>query len=146
MHNIPAIIEDSPVVAVSSNMSLHNVILSPTTPTISRQSSTGSLLPVLLIPHSTASSRCFLGNSTPNGFGAEYAHADELHDAFWDATPQWRTWNGSKATTVFLEWSRFGLFMKTEWRPGTFDKEKKEGYWKCLTRCEQSISRSNPPL
>jgi aminoglycoside phosphotransferase (APT) family kinase protein len=33
MHNIPAIIEYIPVVAVYSDMGPHNVILSPTTPT-----------------------------------------------------------------------------------------------------------------
>jgi hypothetical protein len=33
MHNIPAIVEDVPVVAIHSDMGPHNVILSPTTPT-----------------------------------------------------------------------------------------------------------------
>jgi hypothetical protein len=55
--------------------------------------------------------------SAPNGFVAEDAHADELRDAFWGAIPEWRTWNGSEATRAFLEWFRFGLFMKAEWRP-----------------------------
>ena len=51
--------------------------------------------------------------SAPNGLGAEYAHADELRDAFWGAIPEWRTWNESEATRVFLEWFQFGLFMQS---------------------------------
>jgi len=44
--------------------------------------------------------------SAPNGPGAEYAHTNELRDAFWGA------WNGSETTRVF-----FGVFMKAKWRP-----------------------------
>lgn len=77
--------------------------------------------------------------SAPNGFGAEYAHADELRDAIWGAIPEWRTWNGSEATRVFLEWFRFGLFMKAERRPGGLDEEEKERYWKKNVRVVEEL-------
>ncbi|KAK7420722.1 hypothetical protein QQZ08_010257 [Neonectria magnoliae] len=52
-----------------------------------------------------------------NGFGPEYDRADELREAFWGTIPDWKQWNQSEATQAFLEWFRFGLFMKPEWRP-----------------------------
>jgi hypothetical protein len=91
------------------------------------------------MPRSTESSRCFFRESAPNGFGAEYAHVDELRDALSGAIPEWRTWNGSEATRVFLEWFRFGLFMKAEWRPDGLDEEKKEGYWKENARVVEGL-------
>ena len=67
------------------------------------------------MPRFTASSKCCSGDSAPNGFGAKYAYADELSEAFWGAIPLWRAWNASEATQFFLEWFRFGLFMAA-WR------------------------------
>jgi hypothetical protein len=71
-----------------------------------------------------------LRNLQTNGFGAEYPHADELRDAFWGAIPEWRTWNKSETTKGFMEWFRFGLFMKAEWKPDDLNREDNEGYWK----------------
>jgi hypothetical protein len=37
-------------------------------------------------------------------------------------------WIGSEATAVVLDWFRFGIFLKAEWRPDGLNKEEKEGY------------------
>ncbi|KAL5604825.1 uncharacterized protein BROUX77_005011 [Berkeleyomyces rouxiae] len=41
--------------------------------------------------------------SGANGFGPEYEGAGELRDAFWAAISEWKTWNESEASEVFLE-------------------------------------------
>lgn len=61
--------------------------------------------------------------SAPNGLGAENAH-DELRDAFGGA------WNGSGATSVFLEWFRFGVLIKADWRQDGLDKKGEAADWK----------------
>jgi aminoglycoside phosphotransferase (APT) family kinase protein len=139
MHNIPAIVEDIPVVAVHSDMGPHNVILSPTTPTDIKAIIDWEF--VASAPYASLHRiiEMLFRESAPNGFGAEYAHADELRDAFWGAIPEWRTWNGSEATRVFLEWFRFGLFMKAEWRPDGLDEEEKERYWKENVRVVEGL-------
>jgi hypothetical protein len=129
MHNIPTIVEDVPVVPMHSDMSPHNVILSPTTPTdivaiidweFVASAPYASLYRVI---------EMLFREPASNGFGAEYAHASELRDAFWSTIPEWKKWNENEATSVFLEWFRFGLFMKAEWRPGGLDGEEKEACW-----------------
>ena len=139
MHNIPAIVEDIPVVAVHSDMGPHNVILSPTTPTDIKALIDWEF--VASAPYASLHRviEMLFRESAPNGFGTEYAHADELRDAFWGAIPEWRTWNGSEATRVFLEWFRFGLFMKAEWRPDGLSGEEKEGYWKENVRVVEGL-------
>ena len=139
MHNIPAIVEDIPVVAVHSEMGPHNVILSPTTPTDIKAIIDWEF--VASAPYASLHRviEMLFRESAPNGFGAEYAYADELRDAFWGAIPEWRTWNGSEATRVFLEWFRFGLFMKAEWRPDGLDEEEKERYWKENVRVVEGV-------
>jgi len=130
MHNIPAIVEDVPVVPMHSDMGPHNVILSLTTSTdimaiidweFVASAPYASLYRIIEI---------LFRETASNGFGAEYAHAGELRDAFWGAIPAWKKWNESEATRVFLEWFRFGLFMKAEWRPDGLDEEEKEAYWR----------------
>ncbi|PQE28762.1 kinase-like domain protein [Rutstroemia sp. NJR-2017a WRK4] len=139
MHNIPAIVEDIPVVAVHSDMGPHNVILSPTTPT-----DINAIIDWEFVASAPYASlhriiEMLFRESAPNGFGAEYAHADELRDAFWGAIPEWRTWNESEATRVFLEWFRFALFMKAEWRPKDLDEEEKERYWEENVRVVEGL-------
>lgn len=80
-----------------------------------------------------------LRKSALNGFGAEYAYANELRDPFWSAILVWRVWNAREATRVFLEWFRFGLFMKAEWRPDGLNEEEKERYWKENTRVVEEM-------
>lgn len=129
MHNIPAIVEDVPVVAIHSDMGPHNVILSPTTRTDIMAIIDWEF--VASAPYASLHRviEMLFRKPASNGFGAEYEHADELRDAFWGAIPKWKKWNESEATRVFLEWFRFGIFMKAEWRPDGLDEEEKEAYW-----------------
>jgi hypothetical protein len=129
MPNIPQIVENVPIVAMHSDMGLHNIILSSTTPTdikavidweFTASAPYASLHRVI---------EMLFRKPALNGFGAEYEQADELRNAFWNAVPDWKTWNESEATRVFLEWFRFGMFMKAEWRPDGLDEKGKEEYW-----------------
>ncbi|MCJ1387069.1 hypothetical protein MMC17_010198, partial [Xylographa soralifera] len=124
-----AIVEDVPVVAIHSDMGPHNVILSPTTPTDIMAIIDWEF--VASAPYASLHRviEMLFREPASNGFGAEYEHADEVRHAFWGAIPEWKKWNESEATRVFLEWFRFGLFMKAEWRPDGLDEEEKEAYW-----------------
>ncbi len=75
----------------------------------------------------------------PNGFGQEYDRADELRKAFWDAIPNWKLWNESEPTRAFLEWFRFGLFMKPEWRPTDLPEDAAKEFWRENIRVVQDM-------
>jgi hypothetical protein len=141
MHNIPIIVEDVPIVAMHSDMGPHNVILSPTTPTDIMAIIDWEF--VASAPYASLHQviEMLFREPASNGFGAEYAHADELRNTFWGAIPEWKKWNESEATRVFLEWFRFGLFMKAEWRPDGLDEEEKEAYWKENVRVVEGLLR-----
>lgn len=74
-----------------------------------------------------------------NLFGPEYPHGDELRCAFWEAIPTWAQWNESEATKVFLEWFRFGLFMKAECRPDDLEGRERDDYWAENVRVVESM-------
>ena len=139
MHNIPIIIEDVSVVAMRSDMGPHNVILLPTTPT--------DIIAIIdwefvaSAPYASLHQVIDMLFREPasNGFGAEYAHANELRDAFWSAIPEWKKWHESEATKAFLKWFRFGLFIKAKWRPDGLDEEGKETYWKENVRVVEGL-------
>ncbi|KUJ14302.1 uncharacterized protein LY89DRAFT_686780 [Mollisia scopiformis] len=141
MHNIPMIVEDVPIVAMHSDMGPHNVILSPTTPTDIMAIIDWEF--VASAPYASLHQviEMLFREPASNGFGAEYAHADELRNTFWGAIPEWKKWNESEATRVFLEWFRFGLFMKAEWRPDGLDEEEKEAYWEENVRVVEGLLR-----
>jgi hypothetical protein len=83
MHNIPAIFEDVLVVAVYSDMSeASQCHLSPTTP-----HDISAVIDWEFIASAPYASlhrviEMLFMESMPNGFGAEYAQAEELCDAF----------------------------------------------------------------
>lgn len=110
------------------NMGPHNVIVSVTAPTDIKAIIDWEF--VASAPYASLHSiiEMVFGEYAPDGFGAEYAHADELGDAFWGAISEWKARNPCEATEVFLEWFRFGLFMKAEWRPHDLNEETREGY------------------
>ncbi|KAK4038308.1 hypothetical protein C8A01DRAFT_17583 [Parachaetomium inaequale] len=136
---IPAVVEDIPVVAVHADMGLHNVIVSEQTPTEVQAVIDWEI--VSSAPYASLHRiiEMLFRKPAPNGFGAEYEGASELRDAFWGAIPDWERWNRSEATRVFLEWSRFGLFMKPEWRPNDLAPEEKDGYWRENIRVVEGI-------
>lgn len=136
---IPSIVEDIPVVAIHADMGPHNVIVSEQTPTDIRAIIDREF--VSSAPYASLHRiiEMFFRRSAPNGFGTEYDGAAELWAAFWDAIPDWELWNQSEATRVFLEWFRFGLFMKPEWRPSELTVEENDNYWRENIRVVEGI-------
>ncbi|KAL7960350.1 hypothetical protein V8C34DRAFT_276930 [Trichoderma compactum] len=113
LQEIPAIVEKIPIVAMHTDMGPHNIIVSTSAPYASHYRTIEML------------SR----EDALNQFGPEYECADELREAFWNNIPNWKRWNESEATQIFLEWFKFGLFMKPEWRPDDLSGEERDGYW-----------------
>lgn len=74
-----------------------------------------------------------------NGFGPEYDRADELREAFWGMIPDWKQWEQSEAAQAFLEWFRFGLFMKPEWRPKDLPEDQIQNFWQENIRVVEGI-------
>lgn len=131
MHEIPAVVEDVPVVAIHTNMGLHNVIVSPETPSEIRAVIDGEFVasaPFALLLHRLIET--LFRRSAPNGFGQEYERANELRDVFWGAIPEWKTWQESEAVQAFLKWFRFGLFLKPEPRPRDLPEDKSQEFWR----------------
>ncbi|KAK0636618.1 hypothetical protein B0T17DRAFT_519523 [Bombardia bombarda] len=131
VYKIPSIVEDTPVVAIHSDMGPHNVIISDHTPINIHA----------IIDWEFVASAPFLSQyriiemlfrkPAPNGFGPEYEGAAELRQAFWDAIPKWKKlWSESESTQVFLEWFKFGLFLKPEWRPKDLEEDQAQEYWR----------------
>ena len=130
MHNIPAVVDDIPIVAMHADMGLHNVIVSSQKYTeiqavidweFAASAPYASLYRII---------EMLFRKPASNGFGPEYDRADKLRDAFWGAIPDWRQCNQSKSTQIFLEWFRFGLFMKPEWRPADLSEAERQSFWR----------------
>lgn len=124
MRYIPAIVEEIPLVTVHADTGPQNVILPPTKTTDVKAIIDWEFVastPYALLHRII---EMLFKKSAVNGSGAEYVYVDELRDVFWGVIPEWRTWK----TRIFLEWFRFGLFMKAEWRPDGLDGEEKERY------------------
>lgn len=139
MHNIPAIVEDMPVVAMHADMGPHNVIVSEDTHTDIRAVIDWEFVASApyASPHRVI--EMLFRKSASNGFGKEYDGADELRDAFWGAIPEWKLWNESEPTRAFLEWFRFGLFMKPEWRPEDLPEHEAQDYWRENIRAVEAV-------
>ncbi|GAW25487.1 putative aminoglycoside [Rosellinia necatrix] len=71
----------------------------------------------------------FFRKPAPNGFGSEYDCTGELREAFWGTIPDWMRWNQSEAIQTFLEWFRFGLFTKPEWRSQDLPNNEIQDFW-----------------
>ena len=128
MANIPAVVEQIPVVLLHSDMGLHNIIVSHSNPSdivaiidweFCASSPYACIDPVI---------EPLFRTPAGNNFGTEYPRADDLRSAFWEAIPSWQQCNKSEATTVFREWYRFALFMRAGWQPGLAEEEKEE-FW-----------------
>ena len=128
-YDIPAIVEDIPIVAMHSDMGLHNIILSSQTPTDIRAIIDWEF--VASAPYASLYRiiEMLFRKPAPNRFGPEFERANELREAFWNAIPYWKRWNDSEATKTFLEWFRFGLFMHPQPRPDDLAKEEKDDFW-----------------
>ncbi|OPB46985.1 hypothetical protein A0O28_0071090 [Trichoderma guizhouense] len=129
LHEIPKIVEIVPIVAMHADMGPHNIIVSNQTPTEIQAIIDWEFLESAPYASLYREMEMFFRETAPNGFGPEYERADELREAFWSSIPNWKRWNESEATQTFLEWFRFGLFMKPEYRPKELTDEERDKFW-----------------
>ncbi|KAL8916166.1 MAG: hypothetical protein Q9208_008667 [Pyrenodesmia sp. 3 TL-2023] len=129
LDDIPPVVEDIPIVAMHTDMGLHNIILSSQTPTEIRAIIDWEF--VASAPYASLHSMIerLFRKPAANLFGPEFDRAHELRNAFWDSIPDWKRWNQSAATKVFLQWFRFGEFMKPEPQLGDVPESEKQAFW-----------------
>ncbi|EXU97994.1 aminoglycoside 3'-phosphotransferase/choline kinase domain protein [Metarhizium robertsii] len=130
MHEIPPIVEDVPIVAMHSDMGPHNIIVSSQTPTDLEAVIDWEFVASAPFASLHRIIEMLFRESAANEFGPEYDRASELREAFWDTIPDWKLWVESEPCRVFLEWFRFGLFMKPEWRPDDLAEEDAREFWR----------------
>ena len=138
-HDIPAVVEDIPIVAMHSDMGLHNIILSSQAPTEIQAIIDWEF--VASAPYASLYRiiEMLFRKSASNQFGPEFDRANELREAFWNSIPHWKRWNDSEATKTFLEWFRFGLYMHPEARPYNLTEDEKENFWQENIRVVESM-------
>ncbi|KAL6690024.1 hypothetical protein J3F84DRAFT_222406 [Trichoderma pleuroticola] len=129
LQEIPEIVEKIPIVAMHTDMGPHNIIVSSEKPTEIQAIIDWEFLASAPYASHYRTIEMFFRENALNQFGPEYECADELREAFWNTMPNWKRWNESEATQTFLEWFRFGLFMKPEWRPNELTGEERDSYW-----------------
>lgn len=129
LQEIPAIVEKIPIVAMHTDMGPHNIIVSSEKPTEIQAIIDWEFLASAPYASQYRTIEMFFRENALNQFGPEYERADELREAFWNTMPNWKQWNMSEATQTFLEWLKFGLFVKAEWRPEDLPDEERESYW-----------------
>ncbi|KAL5092417.1 hypothetical protein Trisim1_001669 [Trichoderma cf. simile WF8] len=129
LHEISEIVETVPIVAMHADMGPHNIIVSNQIPTEIQAIIDWEFLESAPYASLHREMEMFFREIAPNGFGLEYERADELREAFWSSIPNWKRWNESEATQTFLEWFRFGLFMKPEYRPKELSDEERDSFW-----------------
>ena len=112
--------EDTPVVAIYADMGPHSVIVSEQTPSEIQAIIDWEFVSSAPYASLYRITKMLFRKPADNGFGAEFDGANKFRVAFWGAIPDWEWWNQSEATQVFLEWFKFGLFMKPEWGPSGF--------------------------
>ncbi|EEQ27986.1 hypothetical protein McanCB56680_006208 [Microsporum canis] len=139
MHKIPAIVEEIPIVAMHSDMGPHNIIVSSHT-----HIDIEAVIDWEFVASAPFASlyriiEMFFRKPAENGFGPEYDRASELRDVFWGTIPEWKLQVESEPTRVFLEWFRFGLFMKPEWRPKDLPENEAKEFWRENIRVVEGI-------
>ena len=120
--NIPATVEDVPIVAMHADMGPHNIIVSESSDTCIQAVIDWEFVASAPFAALYRVMEMLFRRPAENGFGAEYDRANELRLTFWDTIPFWKSRFMSESTQVFLEWFRFGLLMKAEWRPNGLSK------------------------
>ncbi|EHK18193.1 uncharacterized protein TRIVIDRAFT_67392 [Trichoderma virens Gv29-8] len=147
LNDIPAIVEEIPIVAIHADMGPHNVIVSNETPADIQAIIDWEFLSSAPYASLYRIIEMLFRKPASNQFGPEYDRADELREAFWNAIPKWKRWNESEATQIFLEWFKFGMFMKAEWRPKHLPDEERDGYWRENIRVvEGMFAKYSPEL
>lgn len=137
---IPFIVEHTPVVAIHSDMGPHNIIVSDHSPVNIQAIIDWEFVASAPFASQYRIIEMLFRQPAANGFGPEYEGAAELREAFWNAIPRWKkSWFDSESTQVFLEWFKFGLFLKPEWRPKDLPEEQAREYWRENIRVVEGI-------
>ncbi|KAF8816591.1 hypothetical protein BYT27DRAFT_6380477 [Phlegmacium glaucopus] len=138
MQNIPPVVEQIPVVAIHQDIGLHNIILSQD---LTRINAIIDWEFCASAPFASLENiiEGFFRRQALNGFGEQYNNAAELRKAFWGAIPKWEAHYESEATRVFLEWYRFGSFLKVEWRSPELADLAKDSFWAENIRVVEAI-------
>ena len=129
LHQIPTVVENVPIVALHSDLGLHNVMVSSDTCTDVRAIIDWEFLACAPYATSHPMIERLFRKPALNMFGPEYERADELREAFWGAIPDWQRRNQSEATQVFMEWFLFGYHMRAPWRPSNLPEDEAKAYW-----------------
>ncbi|KAL8838645.1 MAG: hypothetical protein Q9170_002053 [Blastenia crenularia] len=139
LDEIPSVVEDIPIVAVHSDMGLHNVILSSDKPTDIRAVIDWEF--VASTPYASVNSMIegLFRKPANNLFGAEYDSADELRNTFWNSIPEWKQQNQSEATKEFMKWFRFSQFMQPAAPPSDASESEKQAFWQENIRVVESM-------
>ncbi|POR36335.1 Uncharacterized protein TPAR_03461 [Tolypocladium paradoxum] len=109
MRNIPAVVEDVPIVAVHSDMGPHNIIVSSHAHVDIKSIIDWEFVASAPFASLHRTVDMFFREPAANGFGPEYDRAGDLREAFWAAIPDWKLRVESESARVVLEWFRFGL-------------------------------------
>ncbi|KAI4188580.1 MAG: hypothetical protein L6R41_002048 [Letrouitia leprolyta] len=143
LDDIPSVVEGIPIVAMHSDMGLHNIILSSETPTEIRAVIDWEFV-------SSAPYACLhpmierlFRKPAANFHGDELDRAEDLRNAFWDAIPEYQEWNASTATKEFLKWYMFGGLMKPEAPLDEVSKADKDVFWQENIRVVESMLQSS---
>jgi hypothetical protein len=106
--NIPPKVEEVPIVISHDDMALNNMIFSSNEPHTLEGIIDWELVNCMpfagVVP--TYIEPLFWGDSKGNQ--KEHDGYQDLHDAFWDEIPKWKTHMNSEATQVFLDWYQLG--------------------------------------
>lgn len=129
LDRIPQTVEECPIAALHVDMGLHNVLVAE-----DNHKEIKAIIDWELCASAPfmAAHQCIemlFRRGAPNGFGAEYPHADELRSAFWDAIPKWKACWESQGVRDFMEWFRFALFLRPEYCPKEKSLAEKWEFW-----------------
>ncbi|RMJ07737.1 hypothetical protein BHE90_006823 [Fusarium euwallaceae] len=139
LENIPAIVEDIPIVAMHADLGPHNVIVSGQTHPEIRAFIDWEFTASAPYASQYRIIEMLFRKPAPNGFGPEHDRSDELREALWGTIPDWKPWDQSETTEAFLEWFRFGLFMKPEWKPKDLPEDEMQDFWRENIRVVKSF-------
>ncbi len=127
--NIPSTVEGVPIVMVHSDMGPHNIILSSDDAVDIKAIIDWEFVASAPFASLFSILEKFFRMPASNGNGQPYNGAEELRRGFWNTIPKWKRFYESEATQIFLEWFKFGLYMKPEWRPKDMPREEAREYW-----------------
>ncbi|OAR01868.1 hypothetical protein LLEC1_06975 [Akanthomyces lecanii] len=129
LDRIPYTVEECPIAALHIDMGLHNVLVAEDNHTELKAIIDWELCASAPFMAAYPCLEMLFRMGAPNGFGAEYPHADALRSAFWDAIPTWKARWESQGARDFMGWFRFALFLRPEYCSKEKTKAEKWEFW-----------------